>query len=217
MSESIFEKGLKLDVTKHIEKKGRFNYLSWAWAVQELRKLDPKAEWEVREFTSGVLVDGKQYDTDTAPYMKTEAGCFVEVLVVLSDGTKSQQIHPVLDNNNKTLADPNAFQINTSIQRCLVKAIALASGIGLHIYAGEDLPPGDEKEEKKVEEMTVELLLSHLPACKTLESLDKYMKDNSKFVKSLFDKEKEEVIAEFSKRKVEINELGGNSQAQRGE
>ncbi len=207
MSESIFEKGLKLNVTKHIEKKGRFNYLSWAWAVQELRKLDPKAEWNVANFNDG--------NGNCTPYMKTEAGCFVEVLVELSDGTKSQQIHPVLDNNNKTLTNPNAFQINTSIQRCLVKAIALASGIGLHIYAGEDLPPGDEKEEKKKEAMTVELLVSNLPSCKTEESLSKYMKDNTKFVNGLFDKEQKEVIAEFSKRKVEINGLGGNSQAQR--
>ena len=139
MGESIFEKGLKLDVTKHIEKKGRFNYLSWAWAVQELRQLDSKATWETMHFSG---TEGR-----SMPYMHTDAGCFVEVLVSLSDGTKSQQIHPVLDNSNKTLVNPNAFQINTSIQRCLVKAIALASGIGLHIYAGEDLPP--ESDEKK--------------------------------------------------------------------
>lgn len=72
-----------------------------------------------------------------------------------------------------------------------------------------------EPEEKKKEEMTIALLVSHLPNCRTLESLDKYMRDNSKFVKGLFDKEQKEVIAEFSKRKVEITELGGSSQAQR--
>ena len=51
-----------------------------------------------------------------------------------------KQVHPVLNHKNKTIENPNAFEINTSIQRCLVKAIALATGIGLHIYAGEDLP-----------------------------------------------------------------------------
>lgn len=72
-----------------------------------------------------------------------------------------------------------------------------------------------EPEEKKKEEMTIEVLVSHLPSCKTEKELSKYMKDNTKFVNSLFPKEKEEVIAEFSKRKIEITELGGSSQAQR--
>ena len=70
--------------------------------------------------------------------MKTECGYFVEVAVTVKGITLSQ-IHPVLDNRNKPLEKPNAFDINTSIQRCLVKAIAL-HGLGLYIYAGEDLP-----------------------------------------------------------------------------
>jgi hypothetical protein len=60
--------------------------------------------------------------------------------------------HPVLDNYNKTIDTPNAFEINTSIQRCLVKAIAL-HGLGIHIYAGEDLPPSpplDTTQQKKL-------------------------------------------------------------------
>jgi len=76
----------------------------------------------------------------------------------------------------------------------------------------------DEQEpeaEKKKIDMTIEVLLSSLPSCKTVESLEKYMADNKKFVNSLFDEDKKEVIAEFSKRKMEIIELGGNSQAQR--
>jgi hypothetical protein len=72
-----------------------------------------------------------------------------------------------------------------------------------------------EKEEKKGKEMTIEVIKSFLPSCKTLDSLDKCMKDNRKFVNSLFDDEKKEVIAAFSKRRVEITELGGSSQAQR--
>lgn len=133
MGDSIFEKGVVLDVTQHIEKKGRFSYLSWAWAVQELRKLDHGAKWEIKHFTT----DG----FNQVPYMDTNAGCFVEVIVTLSNGTSFPQIHPVLDNANKPIEKPNSFQINTSIQRCLTKAIALASGIGLHLYAGEDLLP----------------------------------------------------------------------------
>ncbi len=73
--------------------------------------------------------------------MQTEAGCFVQV-TVWSGGIARTQVHPVLDNRNQTLEKPNAFQINTSIQRCLAKAIAL-HGLGLYIYAGEDLPHED--------------------------------------------------------------------------
>jgi hypothetical protein len=55
------------------------------------------------------------------------------------------QLHPVLDGKNKPIASPTAFDINTSIQRCLVKAIAL-HGLGLYIYAGEDLPDSAKTE-----------------------------------------------------------------------
>src|SRR5690606_21451428 len=115
----------KIDVSEHIEKKGKFSYLSWAYAVDVLRKHDPTATWEVMRF-------------DGMPYMKTECGYFVEVAVTVKGITLSQ-IHPVLNNYNKPIPQPNSFDINTSIQRCLVKAIAL-HGLGLYIYAGEDLP-----------------------------------------------------------------------------
>jgi hypothetical protein len=115
----------KIDVSEHTEKKGKFSYLSWAWAVDQLRKCHPDATWEVIRF-------------DGMPFMKTECGYFVEVAVTVNGITLSQ-IHPVLNNHNKPIAQPNAFEINTSIQRCLVKAIAL-HGLGLYIYAGEDLP-----------------------------------------------------------------------------
>ena len=62
----------------------------------------------------------------------------MEVAVTVQGITLSQ-IHPVLDGRNRPLIAPTAFDINTSIQRCLVKAIAL-HGLGLYIYAGEDMP-----------------------------------------------------------------------------
>ena len=116
----------QVDVTKHMEKKGRFSYLSWAYAVRELKKRHPSATWTIHEY-------------DGAPYMKTECGYFVKVSVIVNEVTMTQ-IHPVLDHSNKPISVPNAFQINTSIQRCLAKAIAL-HGLGIHIFAGEDLPP----------------------------------------------------------------------------
>ena len=57
-------------------------------------------------------------------------------------GLTLSQIHPVLDGKNRPIFEPTAFDINTSIQRCLVKAIAL-HGLGLYVYAGEDLPDGE--------------------------------------------------------------------------
>jgi hypothetical protein len=131
MTTNLFETLNKINVNEHIEKKGKFSYLSWPYAVAELRKHAPDATWET------IKSDGK-------PYCQTDAGCFVEVAVTVNGITLSQ-IHPVLDSSNRTVKSPDAFQVNTSIQRCLVKAIAL-HGLGLYIYAGEDLP--DTKEEK---------------------------------------------------------------------
>ena len=79
--------------------------------------------------------------------MQTDAGCFVQVSLTV-DGVTRSQIHPVLDNVNKTVMQPNAFQVNTSIQRCLAKVIAL-HGLGLYIYAGEDLPEIPELDDSK--------------------------------------------------------------------
>ena len=125
MSENYFVELSKIDVSEHIEKKNNFSYLSWAYAISQLRSFDPEATWEVLRF-------------DGVPYLKTDCGYFVEVAVTVKGITLSQ-IHPVLDHRNKPIEQPNSFQINTSIQRCLVKAIGL-HGLGLYIYAGEDLP-----------------------------------------------------------------------------
>lgn len=120
-----------IDVSSYVEKKGQFNYLSWPYAVAQLRLADPDARWEVCRF-------------DGLPYLATELGYFVEVAVTVKGLTLSQ-IHPVLDGRNRPIAQPTVFDINTSIQRALVKAIAL-HGLGLNVYAGEDLPTYSEEE-----------------------------------------------------------------------
>jgi hypothetical protein len=83
--------------------------------------------------------------------METSTGFFVQVTVTVG-GVARTQIHPVLDNRNKTLEKPNAFQINTSIQRCLAKAIAL-HGLGLYIFAGEDVPQVEPLNEKQLKQI----------------------------------------------------------------
>jgi hypothetical protein len=144
-----------INVNKHVEKKGQFNYLSWAYAVAELLKRHPNATWEIIEYNG-------------LPYNETPLGFFVKVAVTVNGVTRSQ-IHPVLDNNNRPIAKPTSFQINTSIQRCLVKAISL-HGLGLYIYAGEDLPDGAEsttESEEKTKEAERESDRSNDPAIKS--------------------------------------------------
>lgn len=121
----------EVDCSKHTEKKAGFTYLSWAFAVKELLARHPDATWKVYE------------DANGAPFIATALGYFVKVGVTVN-GIERIQVHPVLDNANKALKEPNPFQINTSIQRALVKAIAL-HGLGLYIYAGEDLPDKPEE------------------------------------------------------------------------
>jgi hypothetical protein len=136
---SIFETLDKIDISKRTEKKGKFTYLSWAWAVRELLKVAPDATWVIHEYDRHM---GEGFGYERQPYMSTEAGCFVKVTLTVN-GIDRTQVHPVFDHRNKTIEKPNAMQINNSIQRCLAKAIAL-HGMGLYIFAGEDLPQEPE-------------------------------------------------------------------------
>ena len=168
---NYFEKLNQIDCSAHIEQKGQFNYLSWTFAVQELKKVHPGATWEVKRFHG-------------MPYMQTDCGYFVEVEVDI-DGVKMSQIHPVLDNRNKPVAQPDAFQINTSIQRCLVKAIAL-HGLGLYIFAGEDLPD--------VSQEGIELKVNSCQSVDALTALYKTLNDSDRTkYKELFSNKKEEL------------------------
>lgn len=139
---------LKVNVNDHTEKKNGLTYLSWAWAWQEALKADPKANWEVKMFGD-------------SPLCKIGDTAMVFVSVTMFDKTVPCQL-PVLDHRNKAIPNPDAFQVNTAIMRCLAKAIAL-HGLGLYIYAGEDLPETDKpdvsyfvnliEESKNVEEL----------------------------------------------------------------
>lgn len=127
MSESSTHPYLKLralNVSERIEKKNGLSYLSWAFACDELLKADQDANWV--------------YPPPTM---------FGETMMVYCSVTafgKTMTAHlPVMDHRNKPIANPDSFSVNTAMQRCLVKAIAL-HGIGLYIYAGEDLPAGSD-------------------------------------------------------------------------
>ena len=109
-----------INVNEHTEKKGKFTYLSWTWAVDTLLQNDPSATWTFGDpmyFNESVMV----FCTVTA--MGKSMTCQM----------------PVLNHQNKAIPNPNAMDVNTAMMRCLVKTISLF-GIGLYIYAGEDLP-----------------------------------------------------------------------------
>lgn len=126
---STFKKLSKINVNKNTEKKGKFTYLSWAWAWSELMKVDPDA-------TSIVYHD----KNTNMPYFASNAGVMVKVGVTV-DGVEHINYLPVMDMRNKTIPTDKVtmFDVNKAIQRATVKAIAL-HGLGLYIYAGEDLP-----------------------------------------------------------------------------
>ncbi len=145
---SAFSVLSKIDVSEHTEKKGKFTYLSWAWAVRILLENFPEATWRVHTFADVVNTE--------SPYMRTDAGAFVQVTVTVNDIERTQ-VHPVLDHMNKTVVEPNAFQVNNSIQRCLAKAISL-HGLGLYIYAGEDLPQAPDALNKEQYKSMLNLL-----------------------------------------------------------
>lgn len=138
------------DVTiesQHIEKKGKFSYVSWPWAWRYVKDLYPDATYEKHLFGS---------PENTLPYMMDDAGNAFVMVTVTIDGIKMTEPFPVLNHNNKPVKNPDSFQVNTSLQRALVKAIAM-HGLGHYIYAGEDLPPDlDSKNEGVKERVQVE-------------------------------------------------------------
>lgn len=152
--QTVFEDLFNYNANEFKEQKGKYDYISWSDALAIVLQKYPDTTWEVHEFDFPNIMerdddDGVPYMAGwiKQPYMKTDTGYFVKVSVCIQGVTRTQ-IHPVIDNVNKTILKPNAYQINTSIARCLVKCFAL-HGLGLYIYQGEDLP---QEEAVKVEE-----------------------------------------------------------------
>ena len=143
---------LKINVNDHTEKKNGLTYLSWAWAWSEVLKVDPTANYEVEQFPH------PEDPRRTLPYQELGGSCMVWVSVTMFGKTVKVQL-PVLDYRNKCIPVPNAFEINTSIMRCLTKGIAM-HGLSLYIYAGEDLPmdaPAEPVTVKPVDQKTGEI------------------------------------------------------------
>ena len=149
---SIFETLFNINVGEHIEKKNGLSYLSWPFAWSEVKKIFPDANYKVKLFGENNL-----------PYVYDEStGYMVFTSVTINDLTHEMWL-PVMDNSNKSMKsvkytyDTNyrknvpvepasMFDINKAIMRCLVKNLSMF-GLGLYIYAGEDLP---EKDSEKI-------------------------------------------------------------------
>ena len=119
------DKMLSTNVNEHTEKKGGLTYLSWAWAWAEALKADEDATYKVEMFGDKCFMD-------------INGTAMVFVTATMFGKPMTCQL-PVMDYRNKAIPTPDAFAVNTAIMRCMTKALSL-HGLGLYIYAGEDLP-----------------------------------------------------------------------------
>ena len=137
--ENYFRELNSINCSDKTEKKNGLTYLSWAWAWGEIKKLHPDATYTIYEDANGLF-----YHTDG----KT---CWVKTGVTVN-GIEHIEYLPVMDNRNRSIpaSDVTSFDANKAIQRSLTKACA-RHGLGLYIYAGEDLPEGAEIEPEPTE------------------------------------------------------------------
>lgn len=151
---TVFETLNEINVNGHTEGRNGLTYLSWVWAVSEVMKKYPDMDYEVVKF-------------DGIPYVYDEKTGYMVYTKVTINGVIHEMWLPVMDSNNKAMkAEPytyttkngektveaaTMFDINKTIMRCLCKNLAMF-GLGLYIYAGEDLPEAEKEEQKKTSE-----------------------------------------------------------------
>ena len=179
---TTFEKLSAIDVNKHVEKKNGLTYLSWAWAWSVTKKSCPDATYTIGE---------TEYDDHTGFMCHTYvtiAGETLEMWLPVMDGAnKSMKKVPykyATKYGEKSVEAATSFDINKTMMRCLVKNLAMF-GLGLYIYAGEDLPEGVEEQPKEVKIVTLEIgddnwtkVLSYIASKKEL-GLDKIVENLS--------------------------------------
>ena len=187
---SVFESLNSINVNDKTEKKGNLTYLSWAWAWAEVKKLYPDIQRTVYESENGInyFTDGKS--------------CWVKVGVTIN-GLEHIDYLPVMDfrNNSIILDKVTSFDVNKAIQRSTTKALAL-HGLGLYIYAGEDLPEGYEPPAPVKPKLDTKRLNGALESIKngnytydklidTFDLTDAQVKKADKFIKELQEAEAE--------------------------
>lgn len=134
-AKTIWQTLSKLNVNDHTEKKANLTYLSWSWAYQTMMDHFPEMviNWHTFVDTDGQLRDVLYYPDRTASVMCT---------VSIGDVHRQMWL-PVMDNRNNAIQNPNSRDISDTKMRCLVKCFAMF-GLGMYIFAGEDLPPEDK-------------------------------------------------------------------------
>lgn len=172
---SVFETLSAVDVSKHVEvikmKKGpALSYVSWSWAWNFVKSIYPdtptpkftkykemalttaqepyKVKYGNQEYTKyRTVVKRAELIDREVPYLTTMTGTMVECTITIEGEPYTESLY-VMDNNNNAVINPTMKEINKTQKRCLVKTLALA-GLGLSIYAGEDLPMADINEADK--------------------------------------------------------------------
>lgn len=203
------------NVNENKEQKNKLDYLSWAWAWAEVKKMHPGADFKIYE--------SKNPDGWDINYFSDGRTCWVKVGVMI-DCLEHIITLPVMDFKNQSipLEKVTSFDVNKAIMRCLAKACAL-HGLGLYIYAGEDLPEDDpdlKKEtkptqkkqvEKKIEEKInkIDELLPMIEACWNFTNPDGvYI--NRNYMKEVLVKNNVKKFSELSYDKIDemLRELG---------
>ena len=135
---SIFETLNAVNVNDKTEQKNGLTYLSWAWAWGEIKKVVPDASYTIYE---------RQTEFGPVNYFTDGRTCWVKTGVTL-DGLEHIEELPVMDYKNRSISleAVTSMDVNKAIQRSLTKACA-RHGLGLYIYAGEDLPEGEKGED----------------------------------------------------------------------
>ena len=161
---SVFQTLNAINVQEHVEVKDtgrvKLSYLSWAWAWAEVKKAYPEAFYTIYENKDGLF-----YHTDgRTAWVKTG---------VTIEGIEHIEYLPVMDNRNNsiTLDKLTSFDVNKAIQRSLTKACA-RHGLGLYIYAGEDLPEEEAKQAKSEMQSKIDQAVAAMRAVKSREELE---------------------------------------------
>lgn len=151
---SVFETLNAVNVNGHSEKKNGLTYLSWAWAWAEVKKAYPDAQYTIYETPEGCF-----YWTDGRT-------CWVKTGVTIN-GLEHIEYLPVMDYRNAAiqLEKVTSTDVNKAIQRSLTKACA-RHGLGLYIYAGEDLPEVEQGQEQPPVKRDTEAAKARLDARK---------------------------------------------------
>jgi hypothetical protein len=146
--QTVFERLSAINVNNHVEKKKDLSYLSWAWAWSETKRECPDATYKILE---------TDYD-ETLGFMchttVTIEGETLEMWLPVMDGANKSMLKRSYTYStrygDKTVESATTFDINKTIMRCLVKNLAMF-GLGIYIYAGEDLPEGETNATAKPE------------------------------------------------------------------